>query len=188
MTFIVLLTLLYGFLGGAIKYVDQAYDEKIFPVRTANVLAGIAAIGMAGGMVLDTPFSTTFFAAMLLSLLLARKIDNPAFAVAVVSIVLILVMLSFVCFIKLDIPALALFVVAGFLDEIGDDYAHRHLTNRLAKAVLHYRPLSDLALLGLILFRVFGWTYLAPYYAFTLAYITIAKCGVRRQSFRRVER
>jgi hypothetical protein len=82
---------LYAFLGGAIKFIDQAYDEKAFSVRAAKMVAVLAGVVMGYLMARDSPFSTAFFAAMLISLVLAKKIDNFAFAagtgLAVVSLI-----------------------------------------------------------------------------------------------------
>ena len=78
---IVHLIVFYAFLGGSIKYIDQAYDEKAFSIRSAKVLAVLAGVVMGYLMAQDSPFSTAFFAAMLISLVIARKIDNFAFAI-----------------------------------------------------------------------------------------------------------
>ena len=74
------LIVLFAFLGGAIKFIDQAYDEKAFSIRAAKVVAVMAGVVMGYLMARDSPFSTAFFAAMLISLVLAKKIDNFAFA------------------------------------------------------------------------------------------------------------
>ena len=85
---IVQIVLLYAFLGGSIKFIDQAYDEKVYSIMAANMVAIFS--GVIGGylMAMDSPFSTAFFTAMLISLLLAKKIDNIAFAMVVLSTII----------------------------------------------------------------------------------------------------
>ena len=41
---LLLTILLYAFLGGAIKYIDQAYDESSYSLRSAGTLAVMAAL------------------------------------------------------------------------------------------------------------------------------------------------
>jgi hypothetical protein len=81
---ILTITFLYAFLGGSIKFIDQAYDEKAFSIRSANIVAVMAGLIMGYLMARDSPFSTAFYAAMLISLVMARKIDNRAFAAGTV--------------------------------------------------------------------------------------------------------
>ena len=52
------LIFLYGFLGGSIKFIDQAYDEKLYPIKAARVLAVLSGAVMGFVMAKDSPFST----------------------------------------------------------------------------------------------------------------------------------
>ena len=70
------LVFLYGFLGGSIKFIDQAYDEGVGSIKAARILAILSGVAMGFLMAKDSPFSTAFYAAMLISLVMARKIDN----------------------------------------------------------------------------------------------------------------
>jgi hypothetical protein len=86
---------LYAFLGVSIKFIDQAYDEDMYSLKTANGLAVISGIFMGILMVYDSPFSTAFFLAMIVSLVLARKIDNVAFAAGTGAAMITLVVMMF---------------------------------------------------------------------------------------------
>ncbi len=65
----------YAFLGGAIKYIDQAYDENIGSIKIAK-LWPCSPSTHGRVMVLDGGFSTAFYLAMLISLVVTKKIDN----------------------------------------------------------------------------------------------------------------
>ena len=49
------LIFLYGFLGGSIKFIDQAYDEKLYPIKAARVLAVLSGAVMGFVMAKDSP-------------------------------------------------------------------------------------------------------------------------------------
>lgn len=172
------LVFLYGFLGGSIKFIDQAYDEGAGSIKAARVLAVLSGVTMGYLMARDSPFSTAFYVAMLISLVMARKIDNGAFAAGTV-----LAVASFAAFIPSSdvtfaLAPIAAFLVAGFVDEVADGWAHRHQLGGLAGAFLNYRPFSDLALLALIAAGMFGWAYLLPYFAFTFSYLAVERMSL----------
>jgi len=176
------LVVLYGFLGGSIKFIDQAYDEGSFSIKAALVLAVLSGTVMGFLMARDSPFSTAFFAAMLISLVLARKIDNLAFAsgtaLAVVSLAAFYPS-SQVTFLVVPIVA---FLVAGFVDEVADGLVHRYGLRGPVQVFLNYRPFSDFALFGMIVAGMFEWVYLLPYFAFTLSYLLVERASEREYS------
>jgi hypothetical protein len=166
---------LYAFLGGAIKFVDQAYDEGLFSIRAAKVTAVMAGVTMGYLMAKDSPFSTAFFAAMLISLILAKKIDNFAFAIGTVLAIVSLIAFYPSSEVSWLIVPVILFLVAGFVDEIVDDYADEHNVNIFIQMFLNYRPFSDFALVAMVLFGTFSWVYLLPYFSFTLSYLFVKR-------------
>lgn len=174
----IILIVTFAFLGYAIKYIDQAYDEHEFSIRSANLVAITAGVLMGTLMAFDSPFSTAFFIAMIISLVLAKKIDNVAFAAgsAIAFGMMGLFMLDTnVTFLVIPI---ALFLFAGFVDEIVDGYAHKHHLGNLAEKFCHYRPFSDFALFGMIAFGMFNWIYLFPYFSFTIAYMLVGRINL----------
>lgn len=163
----------YAFLGGAIKYIDQAYDEGIGSIRIAKAVAVLSGLIMGGVMVLDGGFSTAFFLAMLISLVVTRKIDNWSFLVgALVGLGAFLVGGYFLG-VDIRFAPLVVFLIAGAVDELADGMAHRRDLPKAVEYFLHYRPFSDFALVILIMWEPFDWIYLAPYFAFTFSYLAI---------------
>lgn len=180
------LVFLYGFLGGSIKFIDQAYDENAYPIKAARAVAVLSGVAMGFLMARDSPFSTAFYGAMLISLVLARKIDNESFlagtALAVVSLVAFYPSSN----VSFALVPLAMFLAAGFVDEVADGYAHR--LRGVPKAFLMYRPFSDMALFALIAAGVFSWIYVLPYFAFTLSYLAVDRVSCREDRVVNLER
>ncbi|MGD0818405.1 MAG: hypothetical protein ABR986_08440 [Methanomassiliicoccales archaeon] len=171
----IILIVTFAFLGYAIKYIDQAYDEHEFSIRSANLVAITAGVLMGTLMAFDSPFSTAFFIAMIISLVLAKKIDNVAFAAgSAIAFGMMGVFMLDTNVTFLVVP-IALFLFAGFVDEIVDGYAHKHHLGDLAEKFCHYRPFSDFALFGMIAFGMFNWIYLFPYFSFTIAYMLVGR-------------
>jgi hypothetical protein len=190
----IILIVTFAFLGYAIKYIDQAYDEHEFSVRSANLVAVIAGVMMGTLMAYDSPFSTAFFIAMIISLVLAKKIDNVAFAAGSG---IAFVMMG--CF-MLDVSVtflwfpIVLFLLAGFVDEVVDGFAHKHKLGYFAEKFCHYRPFSDFALFGMIAIGMFDWIYILPYFSFTISYMLVGRINFMdiaigiRQVIRRASR
>ena len=173
---------LYAFLGGAIKFIDQAYDEKYFSIRSANVVAVLAGVVMGYLMATDSPFSTAFFAAMLISLVLARKIDNFAFAAGTILAVASLAAFYPTSQVSWMIVPVILFLVAGFVDEIADSMVHKHNLEGVVQMFFNYRPFSDFALVVMVAAGIFPWIYLLPYFAFTFSYMFVERYSEREYS------
>ncbi len=171
----IILIVTFAFLGYAIKYIDQAYDENEFSIRSANLVAITAGVLMGTLMAFDSPFSTAFFIAMIISLVLAKKIDNVAFAAGsaiAFGAMALFMMDTNVTFLVIPI---ALFIFAGFVDEVVDSFAHKHKLGDLTEKFCHYRPFSDFALFGMIAIGMFSWIYLLPYFSFTIAYLLVGR-------------
>lgn len=170
-----IIILSYAAIGGGIKYIDQAYDEGAFSKFSAIILAVLESFVMALLMVIDTPFSTVFYAGMIAGVFIARKVDNSAFIAGVCCNVIFIGILSLFHPIQFSVLPFVFFFIATFLDEVCDVEAHKKRVNKYVSAILHYRPFNDLVLLGLILSGFFSWFYLLPYFAFTLSYIAVER-------------
>jgi len=163
----------YAFLGGAIKYIDQAYDEGIGSIGVAKLLAVISGLLMGAVMILDGGFSTAFFLAMLISLVVTKKIDNLSFLAGTFIGLLTFLIGGLIWGMDVMLLPLAAFLIAGAVDELADGFAHGRDLGRAVEYFLHYRPFSDFALVILIITIPFDWIYLAPYFAFTFSYLII---------------
>jgi hypothetical protein len=108
--------LAYTILGGGIKYIDAAYDDKIFSKTLALLLAPFLALLWAFTMLID-PYSATILFAILLGVLIKGKIDNPAHLLGFFIILVIIALAQ----IELIILPLIFLVTAAVLDEIGND-------------------------------------------------------------------
>ena len=163
----------YAFLGGAIKYIDQAYDENIGSIKIAKVLAVLSGLLMGAVMVLDGGFSTAFFLAMLISLVVTKKVDNWSFLAGTFIGLVTFLIGGFIWGMEVMLLPLVVFLIAGAVDELADGFAHGRNLGKAIEYFLHYRPFSDFALVILIVAVPFDWVYLAPYFAFTFSYLLI---------------
>ncbi len=179
---LLLTILLYAFLGGAIKFIDQAYDESSYSMRSAGTLAVMAGVTMGYLMARDSPFSTAFFAAMLISLVLARKIDNRAFALGTVLAAASLLAFYPSSTVTWTLVPLVVFLLAGFVDEVADGLVDKYRLDGFLQMFLNYRPFSDFALFGMMLAGMFPWAYLLPYFGFTLSYMFVERCSEKEYS------
>ena len=166
---------LYAFLGISIKFIDQAYDEEMYSLKVANLLAAISGVVMGGLMVFDSPFSTAFFLAMIISLVLAKKIDNFAFRLGTVTSLVALCLLMLLYEVVFLWGVVVIFLFAGFIDEVMDGAAHKLKMHWAMDWFLHYRPFSDMAVIMLAFVGTIGWAYLVPYFAFTFGYMTMER-------------
>jgi hypothetical protein len=168
----------YAFLGGGLKYIDQAYDENAFSKFSAKILAVLLGFAMAYLMAVDTPFSTVFFAGLIAGVFVASKVDNKAFIIGVCCVIAFIGILSFFYTIQFSVLPFVFFFIATFLDEICDAIAHKKKFNKHLRKLLLLRPLSDITLFGLILYGFFSWFYLIPYYAFFISYNAVEKLSL----------
>jgi hypothetical protein len=180
---IMMITILYAFLGGAIKFIDQAYDEKAFSIRAANIVAVMSGLIMGYLMAKDSPFSTAFYAAMLISLVMARKIDNRAFALGTILAVAALVAFYPSSEVQWMVWPIVGFLVAGFVDEVADGWVDRYNLEGGLQMFLNYRPFSDIALFAMMLAGMFPWVYLLPYFGFTFSYLLVERYSEMDRSF-----
>lgn len=113
---LLILILLYSILGAGIKYIDAAFDEKIYNTQYALIMAPVLgfiwSITMMSGRI-----SATILLAVVLGVLLKGKIDNKAHLIGLFSILI----LVFIFQIKPIIPPLIFLTAAAVLDEVGHD-------------------------------------------------------------------
>jgi len=166
----------YPLLGAGLKYIDDAFDEKIFSKKLAMVLAPFLGILWAYTMLID-PFSATILLAILLGVFIRGKIDNYAH---MTGLVVILVILVFAGINLLFLPLIFL-ATAAFLDEMGNDVIDKnrgHFSDSkfLHKITLYFfdqRWLTKMAVLFVVLVGIFPLYFFLAILLFDGAYLTV---------------
>jgi len=111
----------YTILGAGIKYIDAAYDDKVFSKKIALIIAPVLGILWAYTMVINQ-VSATILLAILLGVFLKGKIDNYAHLAGFLIILAIIFLLG----VQLMIVPLILLATAALLDEIGNDLIDKY--------------------------------------------------------------
>ncbi|QQR92505.1 MAG: hypothetical protein IPJ89_05155 [Candidatus Iainarchaeum archaeon] len=160
-------------LGGGIKYIDDAFDEKTYNKQLAILVAPLIAIFWVFMMYVSGA-SATILGAIFLAVVLRYKVDNIGFHVGALAIVAGLFFLYLFNLIKfLWIPLIVL-TIGGILDEVGNDYVDSH--RRLHPAIrffFEYRFVMKLFVLALAILGVYGFEYVLAFLGFDIAYATV---------------
>jgi len=165
----------YTFIGGALKYIDQVYDEHIFNKDVAYVLSVFAGIALGLLITFDTPYSTSFFIAMILGLIVTKKIDTVPFALGTFlgfGIPLFFIF-TYSAVVVIDLLAVFLFGFTSFLDEISDHFAETGKLHGFLGRVFRFRPWMWVGAFILFAFNKFLWYHLIGFLGFTVAYLFV---------------
>ena len=163
----------YMVLGGGIKYIDDAFDEKTYNKQLAILVAPLIAIFWVFMMYVSAA-SATILGAIFLAVVLRAKVDNIGFHVGALAIVAGLFFLYLFNLIEfLWIPLIVL-TIAGVLDEVGNDYVDAH--PRVHKGLhffFEYRFVMKVVVLLLAIAGVYGYEYVLAFLGFDIAYATV---------------
>lgn len=178
----------YMLLGAGLKYIDDAFDEKIFNKKLAITIAPLLGILWAYTMLIDQ-FSATILLAILLGVLIRGKIDNYAHMAGFVVIIIILVFTG----INLLFLPLIFIAVAVFLDEMGNDIIdknreHFNNSNFLNKITLYFfdqRWLTKITVLYVVLIGLFPLYFFLAILLFDGAYLTVRLYTRSRQQMKK---
>lgn len=169
----------YMILGGGIKYIDDAFDEKTFAKSTAILLSPVIAIFWVFMMYI-THASATILGAIFLAVLFRNKVDNIGFHVGALAIVSGLGILYFFKVVDFLWGPLVFLTVAGMLDEIGNDYVDAHpKVGKWITLFFTYRFVMKLAVLVCVLMGFFGLEYLIAFLGFDIAYASVGAYSLR---------
>lgn len=187
------IVLSYAIIGGAIKYIDQAYDTGIFSRKFAFFLAIPTGLLMSFLMVID-PSSATIFLSILFAVGVTQKIDTPAFKVGV--LILLGVPIFFTQYLHIYWLPLGFLAFAGIADEYGNDWADKTLNGHpknsskrptglkwLSSRMLLHRPAMKLILLTLVIIGFFHPAYIIAFLAFDATYSFIAWMSIRYKNY-----
>ena len=166
-----ILLLSYSLIGGGLKYIDQAYDAKVFSKKIAWLIAIITATVMGGLIALDAP-SATILLAVIIGVAVTRKIDAYPFYLGVIIVFTMIVLINNF---KIMWTGLLPLLIAGMLDEEFNNMADKKKFPQILNTVFHYRPLMKLTVLGLAVYGMFGPIYFLAFLLFDLSYIAVEK-------------
>ena len=177
----------YPVLGAGLKYIDDAFDEKIFSKRYALVLAPLLALLWAYTMYVDS-FSATILLAILVGVFLRGKIDNRAHFIGLAVIIGIIALVG----ISLLFLPLIIIAAAAFLDEVGNDvidYNKGNIDNnrfwhKVLVCFFDQRWVTKLAILYVVLLGVFPFYFFLAMLLFDGAYLTVRLYSRSKQNIR----
>jgi hypothetical protein len=166
----------YSILGAGIKFIDDAFDEKIFSKKFAFVISPILGILWAYTMIIN-PVSATILLAILCGIFLKGKIDNYAHLIGFLIIISILLIVN----IQLMILPLLFLSAAALLDEVGNDAIDRYKKHLRKNNKLHqfvykffdHRWLMKISVLFLALFGIIPLFFFIAMILFDYSYLTI---------------
>ncbi|PNX48936.1 MAG: hypothetical protein BV457_02725 [Thermoplasmata archaeon M9B1D] len=166
----------YSILGAGLKYIDDAFDKKIFNRSIAIAIAPVLSILGAYSMMID-PVSATILLAVICGVLLKGKIDNVAFALGF-AVVILIAALSGIQFLVLP---LILLTTAAVLDEVGNDYIDsvkdqlnpKNPFHMFTKYFLGHRWIMKTGILFLAIMNLVPLFFLLAMILFDYAYLTV---------------
>lgn len=169
------LLIFFAFLGAGIKAIDEVYDQGNMSRSIAYLLAPFI---VALWLILSfyDKIATTILSAILVSSLLAGKVDNPVFRLSAGILVAVLLVRG------VDIAFLPfLFLVfLGFVDEFLDGHADNQKFSRHGRFFLRHRFGMKLGVLLLFVFSQLELVYVMAFLAFDLAYDSVSIVLPRR--------
>ena len=173
---ILIIVLMYAILGAGIKYIDAAFDEKIYNKQHAIILAPFLGFFWTITMMVSQ-VSATILLAVALGVFFKGKIDNKAHLIGLLSILF----LTYIFQIKPIIPTLIFLTAAAVLDEVGHDiitYNKNILKTKLfshqfIKYFFGRRYMVKIALIYLIILGFISAEYFIAFLAFDEAYLMI---------------
>jgi len=122
----------YTILGAGIKYIDEAFDEKIFNKKNALVLAPIFGVLWAFTMLIN-PVSATILLAVLCGVFFKGKIDNLAHLAGFIIIMALIVIGG----VEIMIIPLIFLGISAFIDEVGNDIIDKYKSRLNDNNYLH---------------------------------------------------
>jgi hypothetical protein len=111
----------YIILGGGIKYIDAAFDEKVFNKRNAIIISPFLGLLWAYTMLINE-ISASILLAVLIAVLIKGKIDNMAHLLGLITIIIFgIFIILFIDGNGFMLLPLIFLTSAGIIDEVGND-------------------------------------------------------------------
>ena len=172
-------------LGGGIKYIDAAYDDKTFNKKLALAIAPVLGILWAYTMLINEVAATILFA-VLLGVLLKGKIDNRAHLAGLLIIFGVILLRG----VELLFLPLIFLAATALLDEVGNDvvdYNKKYLKSKnklLHKFLIYFfdqRWLLKIAILCIALIGIIPLYFFLAILLFDYAYLIVRWYSKSRQ-------
>jgi len=177
----------FGILGAGIKFIDAAYDDKVFSKKMALGIAPFLGVLWAYTMLID-PVAATILLAVLLGVLLKGKIDNLAHLAGL----LIIFAIIFLAGVQLMIVPLIVLSVSALMDEVGNDFVDgkkkglnmNRLSHKFVVSFFDQRWVLKVVILILSLAGVLPLLFFLAMILFDYAYLGVREYSKIRQGIR----
>lgn len=176
MDFILLLS--FALLGAFIKLIDDTFDKGLYRKGIGYGLT-LPAVALWIYLMGISSYSATILGAVFLGVIIAGKVDNPAFGISA-----IIIFFAFILNFNTPIlwPYLIFMTVLAVLDEKGNDRADAKTAGVKWVNLLKYRFSMKIGIFILVFFGIFPWIYLFSFLAFDLAYDVVGYFGEKKQN------
>ena len=185
----------YGVIGGAIKYIDQAFDVGVFSKKFATIVAIPTGLLMGALMVLDS-YSATIFLAIVIAVGVTQKIDVIAFRLGVFA--LLIVPVFFQKLVEIQWIPFGLLVLAGVVDEYSNDWADsmfnggkgknyykkKNILKRISTIMFLQRPMMKVFVIILAIAGFIHPIYILAFLSFDAMYSLIAWLSIRYRIYK----
>lgn len=172
---IIAINLGFAFCGGAIKYIDDAFDSSDHSKILAMIIAPITGVIYFLLIATDTA-AATILLAIIVGVALKGKIDTVGHLLALAIVLLLL----FINPPEIMLLPWLILGLAGLADEMGNDYvdskpnllksASFWSRTKLTYLFLEYRCFMKLMMIILFFMNILSWHYLAAFLFFDIAY------------------
>jgi len=184
---IYLFLLFFGILGAGIKYIDAAYDDKIFNKKIALCIAPFLGILWAYTMLINQ-VAATILLAVIIGVLFKGKIDNIAHLAGL----LVIFAIIFVAGVQLMVIPLVFLGFAALMDEVGNDFVDKRknkldlnkFSHRFVVSFFDQRWVLKVAILVIGVVGVIPLVFFLAMVSFDYAYLGVRFYSKTKQNIR----
>ncbi|MEK6977301.1 MAG: hypothetical protein AABX40_02725 [Candidatus Hydrothermarchaeota archaeon] len=167
--------LLFGAIGGGLKYIDEAFDEGVFSREVAVLLAPLV-VGLWIALSTMDGTSATILLAILAGVAVCGKVDNKVFQGGALALVAGLWLSGKLQVLWLPFAALTFL---GVLDEKGNDYVDGHEAPKVLQFFFLHRFSMKVGCMALYGASYLAWYHVVGFLAFDTAYDAVGTLGAR---------
>ena len=180
--------LAYFILGGGIKYIDAAFDDKVFKKRNAIIIAPFLGILWSYTMLINE-ISASILLAVLIAVLIKGKIDNMAHLIGLITIIIFgIFIILFIDGNGFMLLPLIFLTSAGIIDEVGNDIIDYNKSQKKVRFRYNFliyffgrRYLMKTAIIYIALIGLFPLYFVLAFFFFDESYIIMDLLSQSRQ-------